>query len=95
MLYLYTNISNTDLNSDTKNRRTTNTFKDLSSQMLTIYHMPKRSLKISFFLREDQFIFIPTSENYHEFVLKKPLSIYLKSFVSIQNTAFIQERDIN
>lgn len=26
---------------------------------------------------------------------KKPLSIYLKSFVSIQNTAFIQERDIN
>lgn len=69
MLYLYINISNTDLNSDTKNRGTTNTFKDLSSQMLTIYHMPQEKFKdFSFFLREDQFIFIPTSENYHEFV---------------------------
>lgn len=68
MLYLYINISNTDLNSDTKNRGTTNTFKDLSSQMLTIYHMPQENFMISFFLREDQFIFIPTSENDHEFV---------------------------
>lgn len=52
MLYLYINISNTDLNSDTKNRGTTNTFKDLSSQMLTIYHMPQEKFKdFSFFER--------------------------------------------
>lgn len=48
MLCYYINISNTDLNSDTKNRGKTNTFKDLFSQMLTIYHIPHEKFKVFF-----------------------------------------------